>query len=306
MATVRNHYQITGPVPFTDVDVSKDNRLFLDPHAIRLSHAPEPFASEALRCADTFFEEITRCVLSTSPVDRAHGLDLLQHFCEPWESRLGMSKFGFSGHGGADDIGQVIWDTLTTDLDAFVRVGLLRQLEDIALFVDGVDRDITSDIATRIMFKPLADFTADQVNRFAEFTVGDHIVETYSKQAWDPDRLRWNDATRVTLPVVNGKPLLLVPDGWARRTLLLAAPRFWGTTVLGFAQLERAVTLANGKQLLTQKDVLGKQPGLTRGRATIRRVTAEALHKDHDLVAAHKRFVARQWARANTARTEAA
>ena len=34
---------------------------------------------------------------------------------------------------------------------------------------------------------------------------------------------------RVSLPVADGKTLLLVPTGWARPTLLMSAGRYYGT-----------------------------------------------------------------------------
>lgn len=45
MPTITTHYGITGPVPFVDVEVTADNRLYVDPHAIRLRRTPQPFAA---------------------------------------------------------------------------------------------------------------------------------------------------------------------------------------------------------------------------------------------------------------------
>ena len=53
-----------------------------------------------------------------------------------------------AGHDRAHEVGTWIWDSLTTDVEALVRVGVLRHLEYLPLFVQGVDRDITSDITT--------------------------------------------------------------------------------------------------------------------------------------------------------------
>ena len=45
MPTITTHYGITGPVPFVDVEVTADNRLYVDPHAIRLRRTPQPSLS---------------------------------------------------------------------------------------------------------------------------------------------------------------------------------------------------------------------------------------------------------------------
>lgn len=290
MPRVSEYYGITRPVPFIDVEISADNRLYIDPRAIRLSRSPQPFAHEAVECADTFLAEITSCVIKGTPGDLVRGEELLQHFVEPWETRLGMAEEGFHGHGGAKIVGTWIWKTLTDDVRALVHVGVLRQLEDLPLFVEGVDRDITSDVTTRIVFGPLARFTAAMLAEFPEFTANGHEVKTFHKQVWNSTLRKW-DIEEVTLPVADGKPLLLVPESWARQNLLMSATRYYETAVLSFAQLEQAAVASNGKLLKTPKHQLKKQSGLVRGRATIVRVTTRAINNEEDLLAAFKRFV---------------
>lgn len=302
--TISDYYGISGPMPFVDVEITADNRLYVDPHAIRLSKNPKPFVAEAIECTDTFLEEVTACVIKGTAFYR-RGEDLLQHFVEPWETRLGMSEKGFHGHGGAEVVGEWIWNTLTEDVEALVRVGVLRQLEDLPLFVDGVDRDITSDLTTRIIFHPLARFTAAMIEKCPEFTAVGHEVKTFRKQVWNPALREWDEA-EVTLPIADGKPLLLVPKGWARATLLMSAGRFYETAVLSFAQLEQAVVTSKGKVLKTPKDQLAKQPGLGRGRGTNLRVTKRAFKNEQDLLATFKAFVGARYKNADSENDTAA
>lgn len=65
MPTITEYYGISGPVPFIDVDVAADNRLFIDPHAIRL-RSGQPFVNAALECLDTFTDRVTGCILPGS------------------------------------------------------------------------------------------------------------------------------------------------------------------------------------------------------------------------------------------------
>lgn len=288
--TITTHYGISDPVPFVDVEISVDNRLYVDPHAIRLRKSPQPFAGHALRCLDTFAEQVTDSIITATPASLRRGEQLLQRFVEPWETRLGMSRRGFRGHGGAETVGTWIWDVLTNDVEALVRIGELKQIEDLPLFVEGIDRDITSDITTRIIFDALAQFTAQMIEQYPEFTTGGHQVQTFRKQIWSPDALEWIEA-EITLPVADGKALLLVPKGWARPTLLMSAGRYYETSVLSFAQLEQAVVGSNGKLLKTSKDRLKEQTGLSRGRGTNLAVTMRAFKNGQDLLAAFKAFV---------------
>lgn len=291
MPSIKQYYGITGPVPFVDVEISRDNRLYVDPHAIRRRQLLEPYAGDAVTCIDTFLHDVTRSIIDGTPSSRARGLQLLQQFTEPWETRLGMAKSGFHGHGGGDVVGTWIWDVLNGDAEAVVRIGALRHLEHLPLFVEGVDRDITSDITTRLVFSVLADFTESMLQAHPQLQAGHHRIATLEKQVWDPANRSWG-TRRVTLPIADGKALLLVPNGWARGHLLMSARRFYGTTVLSYAQLEQAVIDSNGKLLKTPKSVLRTRADLREGRDTNLRVTKKAIENEEDLINAFEAFVA--------------
>jgi hypothetical protein len=289
--SITDHFQINRPVPFADLDVDCDNPKVLDAHAIRLSAQPQPYAQQAVQCFDTFFDTISRGAMSTNAAAGNHAENLLKQFEEPWETRLGMAASGFAGHGGSDDVGSWIWHAMCDDLEVLLRVGILKHLEELPLFVEGVGHDITSDITTRIVFGPLADFTADMLVQFPEFTAGSHKVGSFQRQVWDVNKRTWTQKT-VMLPLVEGKPLLLIPSNWVRDTLLMHAVRFYETSVLSYVQDEQAVVTGDGKIIRTPKDRLKTQHGLGRGRDTIRVVTLRAESTGDDLVDIFRRFVA--------------
>lgn len=288
LRSVTQYYGITGSVPFLDVDVDDDNRRFVDPFKIRMGLGPTTFANAAMACMSSFFDEITSTVVSGNAAARARGLDLLQHFEEPRETRLGMSKRGCDGHGGADGVGQDIWDTLDGDAAVLVRIGVLHQIEDIALFVPGVDKDITSDVTTRVIFGPLVDFTNDCMANFPQLAGGTGPVQV-RRQVWDPVALRWVQQMG-TLPTVDDKPLVLVPEEWTSRNLLLNATRLYETELLSWVQLQRAVPDSRGKLLKTPKHRLREDPRLRRGNETIIRTVEEAYGKGTNIVANFKRW----------------
>lgn len=289
MTTVTEYYGITGDVPFLDVNVHDDNEMFVDAFAVRMGLGPAGFTAAANFCTETFFDEVTRCVVSSNPTRRAQGLRLLQRFEEPRETRLGLSEFGFDGHGGADGVGQEIWDVLTGDAEALVRVGVLKQIEDVPLFVPGVGNDITSDLTTRVIFGPLAEFANQMMVSFPDL-VGKTGVKTVRRQVWDPIAVAWAERD-VELPTVDGKPLLLVPKDWVRHNLTLNATRFYDTSLLSHVQGKSAVVTKGGKVLKTPKDRLRREDRLARSYETIIRVVEEAYGTDRsDLVREFKRF----------------
>ncbi|WP_327142823.1 hypothetical protein [Nocardia sp. NBC_01327] len=284
MTTIKNYFGITGAVPFVDVKVETDNRMFLDPRRVRLAQQPHPHARNARLCLNTFFTTIASCVMSSNPADQHRGLDLLQHFGEPRETRLGMSRAGIDGHGGAGKIGRAIWDALSgPELAPLWQVGIMHEVETIPLFVTGVDKDITSDLTTRIIFGPLIDFTAEVVANFPQFKTHPHGLVTVERPIWDPKLRGWVQK-RVELPVAAGQPLVLVPAEWAASTLLMSSGRYHDTAILGWVQDKQSV-LRNGKVLKTPKHELRRQPGLGRGRRTDISWTLRALEEDeYDLL----------------------
>lgn len=290
MAKVSKHYGIKGSVEFIDVNVSKDNQLFVDPRALRLQSRPGRFAAQANTCTRSFFDEVARCAVSNQQSDAARGLDLLQHFKEPKETRLGLSKKGIDGHGGADDVGRAIWDALSTNINALLSIGILKLIEDVPIFVEGVDKDITSDLTTRIIYEPLAKFTQAMVVKHAQFTKGRHSTDIFDRQVWNPRKLRW-EIKQLELPVAEGKPLVLVPRDWVQPHLMMSATRYYETTMLSFVQEDRAVVDRAGKLVTDPKWVLKKKRELKRGRNTIIRVTQDAQTKQEDLLDRFRSFV---------------
>lgn len=285
---ITEHYEISGTVPFLDVDVHDDNRLFVDPRAIRLSaRRRDSFADSAVECMDSFTGVVFHLVTTENA---PAGLRLLKNFREPWETRLGMSQTGFHGHGGAEDIGARIWDALTADLEALVRVGVLQHLEDLALFVDGIDRDISSDITTRVVFGPLADFTAEVLRQYPQFTAGRHRTGVVDRQVWNPTTENWS-SREMELPLVDGRPLVLVPRDWPRASLLMSARRYYETAVLDQVQLDHLVATAQGEILKTPKAVLKQDRRYRPSRETNRRVTVRAHDERRDLLRQFRAFV---------------
>jgi hypothetical protein len=206
-----------------------------------------------------------------------------------------MSKESIDGHGGAEKVGGWIWHSLSTNLKVLLRVGILKQVEDIPVFILGIGNDITSDLTTRIVFEPLAKFTQAMVRRHPEFTQNGHRTATVNRQVWDPRHKRWA-YKKLTLPIADGRPLVLVPRRWVQPRLLMSSGRFYETTMLSFVQYQRAIPdRRTGKLIREPKDLLKKKKEFKRGEETIIRVTRQAKAKREDLLASFKEFVDRKY-----------
>lgn len=288
MARISAHYGLNGSLPFEDVELTQDNLRFLDPHRIRMRRGTDPHARDAVALIDSFFDDAVASITGGSDDDRARTQRIFEKFAEPWQTRLGMSRYGFHGHGGARTTGHAIYAELSTNARALLEVGHLKRLEHLGLFVEDVGNDITSDITTRITFSALADFTEEMMMRFPP--LGSKGVTTSQHQVWDPAARTWTDRS-FTLPAPEGKALILVPRAWTGSSLLMTPTRFYETTMLSYAQQEQTVRLPNGRLAYPPKWSLKKQHDLRRGRQTHIQVAMRAHEAGDNVVKRFETFV---------------
>ncbi len=224
-------FGITSQVPFVDVHLERDNELFLDPSAIR--NNTDALSRRAQGNLVSFFGEVLRCRRSTSALDQARGLALLQELHEPNETRLGMSARGVRGHGWGPEMGQRLWDELATNRAC--QAAALTRLEDLALFIDRVGDDLVSDMTTRVIFDVLVDFTHQVMATFP--AIGRSQV-TVNSRTWDPTALHWVPVA-ASLPDIPPHPLLLIPKGWVFWRLLMDYGAFYNRFATTTVQEER-------------------------------------------------------------------
>lgn len=276
MTSLSKRYKIADPTPFFDVDTTDDTPMFVDPRRIRVTTEFPRVRQEAIGCLDTFWDALADAVLTRS----SDGPALLKQFHELPETRLGLSKKGVNGSGTGDEIGQHMWDELSGNLHALVRVAILKHVEDLPVFIPNVGNDRTSDITTRIVLGPLVTFTHQMLQQYPQ--MGGNVKE-YERQLWDPVSRGWV-MRKVKLPVVNGKPLLLVPRRWVRRTLMMTSSRFYGTSALDYVKDSETRVLGNGKLDAPTKKELRERRDLREVYPTNRRVTQDASDNNIDIL----------------------
>jgi hypothetical protein len=216
---VTRYYQLPKPVPFVDVWLEQDNRLFIEPSAIRAAAAGgDPFAVAADLQLTSFFDEV---LLSVRSNNQRRGMDLLMQLHEPNETRLGMTEIGVAGKGMSRVMADKLWQELRRN-PACQHVILVRRIEELAPFVDRIGPDRVSDMCTRIAFNVLIDFTTAMMSAYPALTRYTGIEDT---MVWDAAKGCWLHR-RATLPIAAGKRLLLVPTGFVWPLQLINAPSF--------------------------------------------------------------------------------
>ena len=240
---------------FVDVPVRGDLPLFIDPFAI--SQRREPWAIDAHGTIMSFFDRIVQAIRSG---DSEKASDLLAFLREPNETRFGYSKGKPKGAG----IGHFQANQLLQALESSsaVQTGLLMNLAETELMVEGISWDKMSDLTTNVIRRHLAKYTKDQCDL--------HSIETQAvalAPCYDPSVASWV-SDYLDLPVVDGSPVLLVPKVIARYRPAYDHEKYYGQFVLTFLQaehLEAGSSLVhvfkNGRATVFKKDLRTRFPG---------------------------------------------
>jgi hypothetical protein len=167
------------------------------------------------------------------------------------------------------------------------RVGVIKRLEELPLFIDGIDRDITSDITTRIIFDVLAQFTLDCSAQFPKLL--SHGTSKFKKYVWISEQSSWQEL-EYEVPAIEGAPLILVPRGWSRRQLMADADKYYRMGPIEYVQRKQSRYDGKGKLLKpTKKSLLKQRNGKIRDISI--KTTMEAIKDNSDLVNAFWAYV---------------
>ncbi|MEV5554367.1 hypothetical protein AB0L44_11955 [Nonomuraea wenchangensis] len=266
-----------------DIDVENDTPVYIDPSAIK--NLPDEWAQQCLEMLGTFFDAVLDAVKGN---DEPRLRDLLIRLQEPNETHFGLSKGRSRGRGLGRELVQKICDNLTMSRAA--ETGILEDLEDTALFIAGIDKDIISDVTTNVIRGMLIAYT-QSVCAMYSIPLEDNV---YSGLAWDPVRRDWVEGfTR--LPVAKEKPFLLVPKIIVRYDLQLTKDAFFRRSLAPALQREEqdkpasklVKTAKNGQKYVNKGDIekeyggdKGKVAGLTFDRPDIFRAFKEEARKN--------------------------
>ncbi len=238
MAFLTDIYALPASVPFLDVDVENDNLLFADGSAIRNTTCS--YGVRAHAQLTSFFTGLIQLRQSQSLADRTRGLSILQRMREPGETRLGYSAAGTNGKGFGNGLGKVLWTALG---DPLCQQQALTRIEHLPLFLDGVDRDLMSDMVTRVTMDILVDFTQDMMRQYPALAT---TTTTQDVMLWDPQKFDWTTRS-CQLPFVGGKQLVLIPRSWVTWQPLMHPNPFYNRYTTQAVQDEQTSITPEGK-----------------------------------------------------------
>jgi hypothetical protein len=211
---------------FVDIDTDRDIPLFLDPSFLGLR--PDAWSRSASRTLRNFFETFV-ALMRAKQEDRAR--ELFQHLHEPNETCLGLSKGPPQGNAIGDVDGEKLFQSIAQS--RAIDTGVIEDLEDFRLFVEGIDKDKISDMTTNIIRRHLIEYTQNQCALW-----GISLQEnTQTGFWWCPATRTWENAFAAML-VVEGKKILLTPKSVVSYCKRYAPRKYHGRFVLEFLQNE--------------------------------------------------------------------
>jgi hypothetical protein len=242
-----------GELDFVDVDIRGDTRVYLDPRALRL--LTTDWGQECVSLIQHFFRTVLQAIRDG---DDERARRLLAGLREPNETHLGLSRGRARGSALGAGLAQDVWEALSeTDSTA---TGLLQDLEDTTLLVQGIDRDRISDISTNIIREPLIRYTEEACAHYGiSLTSG-----VDSGPLWNQQQATW-ESCHVSLPTTREGKLLLVPKAIVRKKLDYERSEYLNHYLLTTLQdvelaagSELVQLLKNGTRRVTKKAVKAK------------------------------------------------
>jgi hypothetical protein len=211
---------------FVDVDLDGDMRLFIDPYA--LVGRPDELSRRCTSDIQDYFQVVLDCLKRG---DRIRLQALMANLREPNETRLGLSRGLPRGSG----VGTALSDRILAALSRSkaIETGLIRDLSDTELLIEGIGADKISDLATNIIRRHLIHYTQAQCGVHGIPMIG----TIASGPLWNSSRQTWEQG-HVRLPIVDGKKVVLVPKSFVRWRSSLDPREYYQHYVLNYIQQE--------------------------------------------------------------------
>jgi hypothetical protein len=240
---VSEHFALGRAQPsldFVDVHVDTDTAIFVDPNALR--GLDTVWGAECRSLLQHFFAHVL------SLIQQGHddnAVALLASLRERNEFHLGFSVAASQGRGfGAGHAGEV-WKALTKSKAA--QTGLLQDLEDTCLLIEGIGPDMVSDAVCNVIRGPLIRYTQDMCHYYGI----PMQAQVASGPVWNPQSATWEDDL-IELPVVAHSRVLLVPKVIARVDFSFSSDEYFRHYLL--PRLQQEELAANGGLVQVLKD----------------------------------------------------
>lgn len=236
---------------FLDIPLETDIAAFVDPTALKQLDSDFGHAAQSLM--QTFFDKVLQHIAEG---ELSNAINLLSRLSESNEFHLGLSKGKSRGHGiGAQNATKL---GLAISQSKASKSGLLQDLEDTCLIIEGIGSDMISDAICNIIRGPLIEYT-QEICRAYDIPLTPNIS---SGPVWNGDV--WTQHY-TELPLTSEGKIILVPKAIVRYNISYSSSEYYRHYLLEDMKLEeirRATTLVhylkNGEPRVTKEDLKKK------------------------------------------------
>jgi hypothetical protein len=240
-------------VDFVDIDIAKDAPIFIDPLLIKGLNTP--WGNECSHHLTTFFAHVLDLAKRQKGSEAEKILSKLR---ERNEFHFGFSRKKSAGRGLGKKQSTKLWNALLRS--KAVKSGLLKDLEDSCLLIEGIGPDLISDAISNILKGPLIKYTQDMC-RYYGIPMKPHIA---SGPIWNPSSKAWEEK-HLELPLVGNELFLLIPKWIVRFDFSISADDYFRHYLLPQLQNEEislnsglVKLLKDGRKRVTKKSLIEK------------------------------------------------
>ena len=211
---------------FVDISPESDTPLFIDPFALSIR---KDSWSEMCHQHITHFFQTALGHIRAGNTERSR--ELLNGLSEPNETCLGLSRGQPRGRGVSGKQALDLHESLARSQAA--QSGLLEELAECDLFVEGIGRDKISDITTNIVRRLLIEYTQKQCELH-----GIELDGTYpTGRFWDMQAREWRSEYE-PLPIIGDTRIILVPKYSVRRAPALKSQEYYSHHIINYIREE--------------------------------------------------------------------
>ena len=241
-------------IDFWDIYVNADIRKFLDPG--RLLQYDDEQSTTMREHIVWYFAKFLQYVRAG---DEVNGIRMMKYLGELKEIHLGYAINGYKGNAVGEVKGKLIYERFKQS--KAVQTGMLQDLEESALLVKGIDKDIISDMTAKICKADLIAFTQQQCRKH-KVSMQRHSIG----MTWLGEN-KWTEI-EVELPTYENQPIILIPKGLVSNILLMNSRDFYRNELLSSVQEDimradqsmiRILKNGNKKCVLTKKELQSRE-----------------------------------------------
>ncbi|MFA6253047.1 MAG: hypothetical protein WCV69_02150 [Patescibacteria group bacterium] len=227
---------------FVDVNIDGDTPLFLDSYFIKNSKSR--FGQEASKDIQSFTNHFFGLLRSDL---RQEALGLFSYLGEPNETCLGLSRGKPMGRGIGPINTRDIFDSIVSS--SAYHAGVLEHLEDLRIFVEGIDKDKTSDMCTNIIRGRLIEYTKNQCHLWG-ISLTPNIASGF---IWNRLERKWENY-HADMLVIDNRKILLVPKSMVTYSKDYTSAKYLQHFILNFLQRDHLNRSTHLVQIYKRQD----------------------------------------------------